>query len=205
MANANVARGLIPYRMFDGGYYNGSNDIYFVPSSYGTALFIGDPVDVISSSNDANGIPAVQLATSGAPILGVVVGIVDGGEPIVTVTRDLAISHPASTKQYILVTTARDLIFEIQDDASSQATAPNLWAGKNANLVSGTGSTVTGFSGWQLQASSVATASATKDLHIIRPLAQADNVISSVANTNMNAKWLVQLNNYRLDNQIAGV
>ena len=204
MANANVARGLIPYRMFDGGYYNGSNDIYFVPSSYATALFIGDPVDVISSSNDANGIPAVQLATSGAPILGVIVGIVDGGEPIVTVTRDLAISHPASTKQYLLVTTARDLIFEVQDDASSQARAPNQWAGRNANLVAGSGSTVTGFSGWQLAASTVAQAN-TLDLHIIRPLSQADNVISSVANTNMNAKWLVQLNNYRLDNQIAGV
>jgi hypothetical protein len=204
MANANVARGLIPYRMFDGGYYNGSNDIYFVPSSYGTALFIGDPVDVISSSNDANGIPAVQLATVGSPILGVVVGIVDGGEPIVTVTRDLAISHPASTKQYLLVTTARDLIFQVQDDASSQARAPNQWAGRNANLVAGSGSTVTGFSGWQLAASTVNTTN-TLDLHIIRPLSQADNVISSVANTNMNAKWLVQLNNYRLDNQIAGV
>ena len=204
MANANVARGLIPYRMFDGGYYNGSNDIYFVPSSYGTALFIGDPVDVISSSNDANGIPAVQLATVGSPILGVVVGIVDGGEPIVTVTRDLAISHPASTKQYLLVTTARDLIFEVQDDASAQARAPNQWAGRNANLVAGSGSTVTGFSGWQLAASTVATTN-TLDLHIIRPLSQADNVVSSVANTNMNAKWLVQLNNYRLDNQIAGV
>jgi len=204
MANANVARGLIPYKKFDGSYYNGSAEVYFVPAAYATALFIGDPVDVISSSNDANGIPAVQLATVGSPIVGVVVGIVDGGEPIVPVTRDLPISHPASTKQYILVSNDRDLMYLVQDDASSQARAPNQWAGRNANLVAGSGSTITGFSGWQLAASTVNTTS-TLDVHILRPLVQADNLISSVANTNMNAKWLVQLNNYRLDNQVAGV
>ena len=65
-------------------------------------------------------------------------------------------------------------------------------------------STVTGFSGWQLQASSVATTN-TLDLKIIRPLQEADNVIGTSANTNMNAKWLVKLNNSRFANQIAGV
>jgi hypothetical protein len=58
--------------------------------------------------------------------------------------------------------------------------------------------------GWQLAASTVQTTN-TLDVHILRPLTQADNTISSVANTNMNAKWLVQLNNYRLDNLIAGI
>lgn len=204
MANLNVARGLIPYRHFDGSYYTGSHNVYFVPSSYGTALFIGDPVDVISSSNDANGIPAVQRATSGSPVTGVMVGILDGGEPIITVTRDLAIYHPASTGQYIAVADDPLLIFQIQDDASAQARAPNQWAGRTANYAISAGSTVSGFSGTQLQASTVNTTN-TQDLRIIRPLAQADNVISSVANTNMNAKWLVTLNNLRLFNQIAGV
>ena len=45
----------------------------------------------------------------------------------------------------------------------------------------------------------------TLDLKIIRPVDRPDNVVSSVANTNMNAKWLVKLNNSRLANQIAGV
>jgi hypothetical protein len=204
MANTNVARGLIPYKKFDGSYYNGSFEQYFVPSSYATALFIGDPVNLISSSNDANGIPAVQVASVGSPILGVVVGILDGGEPIIPVTRDLPISHPASTAQYLAICIDRDVMYWVQDDASAQATAPKLWAGKNANLVAGSGSTTTGFSGWQLAASTVATTN-TLDLHILRPLQQADNAISGTANVGMNAKWLVQLNNYRLDNQVAGV
>lgn len=204
MANANVAKGLIPYRKFDGSYYTGAANMYFVPSTYATALYIGDPVDIISASNDANGIPAVQLAASGSPLIGAVVGIVDGGEPIITVTRDLAIYHPASTAQYILVSDDPNLIYMVQDDASAQARAPKLYAGRNANLVSGTGSTTTGFSGWQLQSSSVATTS-TLDVNVLRPLAQADNVVGATANTNTNSKWLVKLNNYRWANQVAGV
>src|ERR1700757_4019719 len=106
MANANVARGLIPYRYTWGAPYNGSFNIYFVPSSYATALYIGDPVDVISGSNDANGVPAVQAASSGSPMIGSVVGIVAyGGGPgpssyTTPVTRDQVIYHPASTAQY---------------------------------------------------------------------------------------------------------
>ena len=204
MANANVARGLIPYRHFDGSVWNGSVNLYFIPSSYGTALYVGDPVDVISSSNDANGIPAVQLATVGSPMLGCVVGIAPGGDPQIAVTRDQPIYHAASTAQYILVCDDPTVLYMIQDDASSQATAPKLWAGKNANLVSGSGSTVTGYSGWQLAASTVATTN-TLDVKIMRPLQQADNAIGASANTNMNAKWLVKLNNLRLANQTAGV
>lgn len=204
MANANVARGLIPYRYTWGGVYNGAANIYYVPSSYATALYIGDPVDIKSGSNDTNGLPSVILAAVGSPILGVMVGIVDAGQPVIAVTRDLAVYRPASTAQYILVADDPNLLHMVQDDASTQATAPNLWAGKNANLVSGTGSTTTGFSGWQMAASTVATTN-TLDAKIVMPLQQADNTIGSTANTNMNAKWLVKFNNSRWANQIAGV
>jgi hypothetical protein len=204
MANANVARGLIPYRYTWGGMYNGSANIYFVPSSYATALFIGDPVDIKSGSNDTNGVPSVIAATVGSPILGVMVGIVDAGQPVIAVTRDLNVYRPASTAQYILVADDPNLLHMVQDDASAQATAANLWAGKNANLVSGSGSTTTGFSGWQMASSTVATTN-TLDVKIVMPLQQADNTIGSVANTQQNAKWLVKLNNSRWANQIAGV
>jgi hypothetical protein len=206
MANANVARGLIPYAMLWGQKYNGSFNTYFVPASYGTALYVGDPVDIVSSSNDANGIPAVQLGVVGSPLLGVVVGIINGGDMgnINAVTRDLPVYHPASTAQYLAVCDDPNVLYEIQDDASSQATAPKLFAGKNASLVTGTGSTVTGYSGWQMAASTVATTN-TLDLKIMRPLQQPDNTIGTAANTNMNAKWLVKLNNSRFANLIAGI
>lgn len=204
MANANVARGILPYRHYDGSYWNGSLNMYFVPAAYATALFIGDPVDVISGSNDANGVPAVQLGVVASPVIGAFMGIVTGGSPAIAVTRDLTVSHPASTAQYILVADDPTLLYMVQDDASAQARAPNQWAGRNANLVSGTGNATYGYSGWQLAASTVAVTN-TLDVKIIRPLDQADNTISNVANTNMNAKWLVKLNNHRFANQIAGI
>src|SRR5579872_4441431 len=125
MANANVARGLIPYRHFDGSVWNGSVNLYFIPSSYGTALYVGDPVDIVSSSNDANGIPAVQLATVGSPVLGVVIGVINGGDmgAMTTITRDLPVYHAASTAQYLAICDDPSILYEIQDDASTQATA----------------------------------------------------------------------------------
>ncbi len=206
MANPNTPRGLIPYRRFDSTSLTSGIGVYYVPSSYATALYMGDPVDIVSGSNDTIGTPAVQLAASGSPILGVVIGIVDGGPEgaIIGVTQGLPVYHPASTAQYLAVMEDPSALYWVQDNAASQATAPTLWAGKNANLVSGSGSTVTGFSGWQLQATSVATTN-TLDVKIIRPLQEADNVIGTTANTNMNAKWLVKLNNSRFANQTAGV
>lgn len=202
--NANAPRGLIPYRHFDGSYFNGSGNIYSVPANYAVNLFIGDPVDIISASNDGSGIPAVKLGIVGAPIQGVIIGVADGGDPVTALTRDMPIYHPASTLQYVFVCDDPTVLYMIQDDASAQATASTLWAGKNANLVSGTGSTISGYSGWQMASSTVAGTN-TLDLKIIRPLPQPDNSVSGTANTNQNAKWLVKLNNLRTANLIAGI
>lgn len=205
--NANIARGLIPYRMMDGSLWNGAANMYSLPSTLNQALFIGDPiVFAAGAGNDANGIPTVTIATAAGTnkILGSFVGIVNGGNPQITVTRDLSISHLASTAQYILVADDPRLLFMIQDDASAQATASNQWANKNASLVAGSGSTITGYSGWQLASSTVAAAS-NLQLKIIRPLDQADNAVSTVANTNQNAKWLVKINIHSLADSTNGV
>lgn len=206
MPNTSTPRGLIPYATIWGSKYNGSFNTYFVPASYATALYIGDPVKVISGSSDNYGNPGVNLAASGDTILGVVVGIINGGDmgAMNTVTRDLPVYRPASTAQYVAVCDDPNILYWIQDDASTQATAPNLWPGKNANLTAGSGgSTVTGYSSYQLQASSVATTN-TLDLKIVRALQQPDNTIGTSANTNMNAKWLVKLNKSLWANQTAG-
>jgi hypothetical protein len=206
--NTNVARGLIPYAHYDGSVWNGSGNIYYVAAGYTAAnIYIGDPLTIHSASNDANGIPAVQLGVTGSPIIGVMLGIVDGGPfaaTTIAVTRDLPTYHTLGTAQYILVSDDPTLLYLVQDDASSNTTfAPQVWAGKNANFVSGSGNTTTGYSGYQLAASGVATTN-TLDLKIIRPLNSADNLIGTTTNTNMNAKWLVKLNNYQYANQEAG-
>lgn len=200
MANANVARGLIPYRHFDGSVWNGSANVYYVSSAYATALYIGDPVVMNSTDNDANGIPAVRLATAATAgvLLGSVVGIVPAGNPQIAVTRDMPIYRPASTAQYILVADDPTLCYMIQDDGTGST--PAGWPGKNTNLVSGSGSNVTGYSGWTMSGATAATGNATYQLKILRLLDQADNAQPPTAN----AKWLVKFNQYQLANGVVG-
>jgi hypothetical protein len=191
MANANAPRGLVPYRRSTGEPYNGAANIYYVPSSVASNLFIGDPITWLSNSADGNGIPSCTLATAGGSnyLLGSMVGIVSGGEPIIPVTRDLPIYHQASTAGYILVADDPDLLYEVQENGSMVQGAP----GRNVNLVSGSGSTVTGLSGWQLNSSTLAT-TATLQMKILRMLEQADNAVGT------NAKWLCRINLSALTN-----
>lgn len=189
MANANAPRGLIPYRRYDGSLWNGSANIYYVPSDYATALYIGQPL-IATGASDANGIPVVQTATAGATnyMIGSMVGIVNGGDPVVAVTRDLPIYHPASTGQYILVADDPNLLFWVQEDSVGGSIAMATAGTKNADLIAGSGSTATGYSGWQLDSSTIGTG-ATLQVRIMRGLQEADNVMASA-----NAKWLVKIN-----------
>ena len=69
------------------------------------------------------------------------------------------------------------------ENANMGAQAPN----RNVNLVSGSGSTVTGYSGWQLNSSTLATTN-TLQMRVVRMLQEADNVAGT------NAKWLCRIN-----------
>jgi hypothetical protein len=186
MANANVARGLIPYRRTTGEPYNGAANIYYVPSSVASNIFIGDPVTYLTNSADSSGIPGVTLATAGSSnnVLGAMVGIVNGGEPIIGINQTTPIYHVASTAAYILVADDPDLLYMIQENGAMAQGAP----GRNVNLVSGSGSTITGFSGWQLNSSTLNTTN-TLQMKVIRGLEQPDNTIGST-----NAKWLCRIN-----------
>lgn len=189
MANANTPRGLVPYKYTSGAPYNGAANIYYVPSSYATALYLGQPL-IATGASDANGIPVVQTATAGATnyIIGAMVGIVDGGDPVVPVTQGLPVYHPASTSQYILVADDPNLLFWAQEDSVGGAITAATAGTKNIDLVAGAGSTVTGWSGWMLDSSTIGTG-ATLQMRIVSGLQEADNTIGSAY-----AKWLVRPN-----------
>ena len=51
MANNDTPFGLRPLRHRNGAPYNGAANPYYIPSSYATALFIGDPVIITGTSN----------------------------------------------------------------------------------------------------------------------------------------------------------
>lgn len=195
MANANIARGLIPVRHANGQPYTGAGNVYYVPSTYATALYQGDPVIIVTDASDANGIPTVQRATAagGAYTIGPVVGVLSAGDPMVTVTRDTPRYHAASTAGYVLVADDPDLLFEIQEDSVGGVMTVGA-AGRNADLIAGTGSAFTGYSGFMLDSSTLATTN-TLQLRIVGPAERADNDLTIDF-----AKWLVKINLHSLRN-----
>jgi hypothetical protein len=187
MANTSAPRGLVPVRHRSGAPYNGAANLYFVPATDGTALFIGDPV-IVAGSADTSGIPTIGIATAagGAYVSGVVVGFVPDPTNLELKNRT------ASTARYVFVCDDPDVIFEIQEDAVGGALAA-VDVGLNADLIAGTGSTTTGQSGWQLDTSTKATTN-TLQLRIVRFVQRSDNDISA------NAKVEVAINLHQTRN-----
>ena len=181
MANTDTPRGLRPVRHRNGAPYNGAANLYFIPATDGTAVFLGDAVKLAGSA-DAEGVPTVAQAAAGDTICGVVVGF--------EANRDnLALTYRvASTARYVWVADDPDLVFEIQEDSDGGALAA-ADVGNNADIIVGSGSTVTGLSGMELDSNTKGTATAT--LRIMRLVPRADNEIGT------NAMWEVMINEHR--------
>ena len=196
MANIDRPSGLRPVRYRNGTPWNGKSRPYYVSTAGATGIFIGDPVDIAGDSNTAEitviggkfapgSLSRVALATAGDT--NAVSGVVTG---IMPVSRDTPIYRPASTEVVVLVCDDPNVVFEIQDDASSALATTSV--GLNANLVAGAGSTFTGISGWELNATGAA-ADASFQLLIERMAnIEEDNVAADG-----NAKWEVTINLHR--------
>lgn len=189
MANVNAPSGLKPVRYLNGAAYDGKHNLYLVPASDGTALFVGDPVIALATGGpagtrvnglDVEGWPTVKQAVAGdVDIIGVVVGFLP--DP-----TNLSLRHRvASTNRIALVADAPDLIFEVQEDGTMGVDA----AGANADIVVAAGSTVTGNSAVQLASSTVGATDG--NLRILRPVGRPDNEPASA-----NAKWEVTINEH---------
>lgn len=190
MANSNVALGIRPIND-NGTPWSGQGRLCYVPASQAGNIFLGDPV-VPLGGTDAFGVPAVGIATAGATntILGGMIGISNGPSGSgFTVTRDLPVYRQASIANYIFVCDDPNQLYAVQEDSVGGAIAASVAGFSNGNLVAGSGNTTTGFSGWQLQSSTVTnTANPTYQLRLLGLLRGPDNVIG------VNADWIVRLN-----------
>lgn len=189
MANANLPRGLVPVRYQSGAPYNGAMNIAYVPSTYATALYRGDPLIWVTDASDAIGIPVVARATAagGNYISGVCAGPLSGGDPAVPVLATDPQYHVASTGGYVGIITDPYILWEIQEDSVGGVMTVGA-AGRNADLIAGSGSTVSGWSGFQLDSSTLNTTN-TLQLRIRETVQRVDNDA-----TLDYAKWLVQIN-----------
>lgn len=190
MANTDAPFGLKPVQYAWGGPYDGRTRPYHVLSTYGTALFIGDPVVITGTSNTVairgfqpGTLPNVEKA---AATTGQITGVIVGFMPLDG--HDSNTYGAASTTRIALVADSPDLLFAIQDDASAALAAVDV--GLNADFVyTHSGNTYTGRSGVELLASTVGTTS-TFQVTIISLLDREDNELGN------HAKWLVRINQH---------
>lgn len=200
MANQNTPFGLEPKGKRSASVYNGGLNPYYIPASYGTALYVGDPVLKTGTSNTsaiqgfaAGTLPAINKSAAGTgnAITGVIVGF------SVSQTDQTLQYNPASTERIAYVSDDPDAVYYIQDDAS--ATMDATYVGTNMNLTFATaGSTTTGKSGVQIDASAIATTN-TLQVNILRLANLPNNALGA------NAKWEVKINNHTEAVNVAGI
>lgn len=206
MANVDSPFGLKPVRHRNGAPYNGAVRPYYIPSTYATALFIGDPVVKTGTSNTARvsvpgagdfipgAMPEINKATAGDGNM--ITGVIVGFSPLPT---DLTKKHnPASTERVAFVCDDPDVVFEIQSDTTGVAVTD---IGLNAVLIyTHSGSTTTGLSGVELDTTSdVPAADASNQLTIQRLVNRLDNEAGPWA------KVEVKINQHTESDNILGI
>lgn len=189
MANPNTPYGLRPYAHRSGAPYNGAVRTYYVPSGNGAALYLGDPVQIVTNSSDGNGVQTAEIASAGGGtyVLGVFMGITNNaGTATIPLLQSQTPYLAASQAAYISVCDDPDILYAIQEDSVGGALVSGA-SGRNADLVAGSGSTVTNQSGWMLDSSTLNTTN-TLQMRIVQLLQETDNAVGNYA------KWLTMIN-----------
>lgn len=191
MANADTPFGLRPVRYLSGAPYNGAVTVYSTAAGDGTRIGMGDPVTLSGTSQTINGIVYVDVdrAATGDIILGVMTGVVPTTEASTTY-------RAASTATLITVADDPNLVFEIQEVSGGTALTTAA-LGLNIDFVVADCSTVTGYSGVELNNATEA-ATNTLDLLLTGFVNRADNEVGE------HAKWLVRINRHQFANQVVG-
>lgn len=204
MSNTDFRAGLVPVDSLSQAGYKGKNNPYYVPSTYATALYVGDPVIVTGTANTstikgefpAGTLPEVNKATAGATnrITGVITSFL---VPFSGSTPFQSNYKPASTEAVVYVCDDPSVLYEIQADSTAAVAATDI--STNANIIfTHSGDTVSGKSGAELNTSSM-TADATYQLQIMRLVNRSDNALGT------NAKLIVRINLSTNANALAGV
>lgn len=191
MSNPNAAFGLRPVRYIDGTPWNGATIPCYCSSSYAVALYIGDPVlwsPTLAEKDATAKMPTVNVSAvaSGSMIRGVITSFEPNPDNLTQQYR------PASQERIANVVIATpDLIFQVRTDGDETAT--KVFPGQNAILVAGTGSTITGLSGFTIDGSTTPTTTQAHTIHIVGLADIADNELDDYAiwdviiNTSRNA------------------
>ena len=182
MANSDIPSGFRPVKHLSGSSWNGKANVYYIPSSDGTAVFVGDAVKSAGSADTTGKYPTVTQAAATDTIRGVVIGFGDNPYTMIHPDTPNKSYRPASTAMYCLVVDDPQVIFEIQEDSVGNSIAATM-VGLSTDIVVGTGSTTTGKSAMELDSSDTATAAG--QCKILRVANREDNALGD------HCKWEV--------------
>jgi hypothetical protein len=185
MANTSRISGFRPVKHLNGSAYNGQMNVYHVPASDASAMYVGDVVKLAASGADTTGTkPAVALAAAGDAVVGVIVGFSVNRDDINIAGQRRA----ASTARDVYVADSPDLIFEVETSNGTPAAADiNL----NINHAVGTPDATMARSGATVDFGTEAT-TATLTFKLLGFVPREDNEVGA------SAKVLVKINNHQL-------
>lgn len=184
MANSDTPFGFKPVKHLSGAPWNGKANVYYIPSTDGTAVFKGDAVKSAGSADATGKYPTVAQAAATNSIRGVVIGFGDNPNVMIQADYPLRQYRPASVAMYCLVVDDPFVIFEVQEDSVGNSIGADM-VGLSTDIVVGNGSTTTGKSAMELDSSDTATAAG--QCKILRLVNREDNELGNYA------KWEVLL------------
>ncbi len=204
MANVDAPFGLKPVRYISGAPYNGAVNPYLLLNTTNNAVFIGDPVVMLGSTNTAQvdvpgagTFPAGTLPTilktatqTGAPSTGVIVSF--AADPVALEN----VHRLDSTQRVAYVCDDPDVVFHMQGDTAATIDAGDV--GQNILFVGDGGSAVTGISTMELDSGNIAATAAHQAL-ILRLANIVGNDITAV-----HAIWEVMLSSHTMRNAGGG-
>ena len=180
MANTDQAFGFVPIGTSDGADYHGKmREVEFLAGD-SVACFIGDMVVLTGTTGTDGFTPVVAQAGAGGAVVGAIVEFLPDfeGETFITAGSN----RLADTARKARVCWGSDVLYVAQ--ASTTLTA--LDAGQNADIIVGTGDTITGTSGNEIGAAIGAGATGTLRLHHV--FNTVDNELGA------DAQWVVSIN-----------
>lgn len=201
MANLNAPRGLVPVRYLDGSAWNGATNMYYIPSTDGSAYSPGDMVKSAAVS-DGNGVMGIQKALGTDTIRGVIVGFLQSppyGTSLLAPSLDLTLQNIPAVKTkayYALVVDDPTVMFEVMDDGLNILTGTAV--NKNASMTVANPTPPGQNSATVLNTASVAVTQAL-NFRIMGLVQKDDNAFGQYA------RWLVRCNQHELMGNTVGV
>lgn len=200
MANTDSPFGFRPVGHLNGSSWNGKVNMYYVIDTYGTAMFVGDPVITTEIAGGAAGVTVAGIDVEG--MVGIAVGTAT-----TTLTRGVIVGFlpnpanleqlykPASQARIALVCDDPSVIYEVQEDSAGGALTGDHVAFNCDMITYAAGRTITGRSLMALDSSVVTSIAA--QWRILGLSKRPGNILGSFA------KWLVVLNEGSLKGLVA--